>query len=208
MADVIINGAVALGISEGCKMDENGEIVRFSNGVSITNPIQYLWAGLRPAPPIKGSIQVFFDGGSRNNPKGPTGYGFIILNSDNGDVLIRGYGYYASGSSNEMEYRGLLEALVWAQRLECEHVTVMGDSQLVLQQVKGSMAVRDSNLQVFHGKARGIVDAMEERGTTVALTPIPRAENTTADMLCNMGIDSHTHSIICDWGKMAALREA
>ena len=83
---------------------EEGEVLTLHDGTIMRNELQYLWAGMAAMKPgiERGSVMVSFDGACRNNPDGPAGYGFYITNG-NGSVLLRGYGYYPTGTSNQME---------------------------------------------------------------------------------------------------------
>lgn len=55
---------------------------------------------------LQGHCFAASDGASRNNPHGPTGYGFRITSHPYADELVRGY---MNHGSNEMEYEALLE---------------------------------------------------------------------------------------------------
>lgn len=76
-----------------------------------------------------------------------------------GTELIRGYGYGGMDrTTNEMEYTGLLEGLIWALRLDPKHVNICGDSKLVLRQVFEQSPVEDSKLATLHAKVTALMD--------------------------------------------------
>ncbi len=113
------------------------------------------------------------DGASWGNPKGRAGYAFRITVGEHeaglisslvqpfshGTELIRGYGYGGMDrTTNEMEYTGLLEGLIWALRLDPKHVNICGDSKLVLRQVFEQSPVEDSKLATLHAKVTALMD--------------------------------------------------
>jgi ribonuclease HI len=95
------------------------------------------------------TILLVFDGGSRGNP-GP-GYGSYQLTvrgkPEQPKRLEFGDGY----TSNEAEYDTLvaaLEAVIRrARQPERVHLNIRGDSQLVINQIKGQWKVREPRLQ-------------------------------------------------------------
>jgi len=68
---------------------------------------------------------------------------------DGGKDLVRGYDYQALGSSSEMEYKGLLEGLTWALRLDLKTLRIHGDSELVIRQCNNEYDVRDPKLKLL-----------------------------------------------------------
>jgi hypothetical protein len=51
------------------------------SGKTLILPNQEMWAGMRVFE-YKGTVVLNFDGASRNNPKGPAGYGFRITGGE------------------------------------------------------------------------------------------------------------------------------
>lgn len=69
-----------------------------------------------------------------------------------GDLLLQRYGYSPSGgSSNRMEYAGLVEGLHWAKLVHTTKIIVRGDSNLVIKQITGEYQVK---IQCCNGIAR------------------------------------------------------
>lgn len=114
---------------------------------------------MRVVFPAEHAVILTFDGCSKNNPKGPSGYGFVLHRGTNdtnecsmGDLLLQGYGYSPSGgSSNRMEYAGLVEGLHWAKLVHTTKIIVRGDSNLVIKQITGEYQVK---IQCCNGIAR------------------------------------------------------
>jgi ribonuclease HI len=102
---------------------------------------------------------VTFDGGADPNPG--RGYGSFHIVSPTGRELIERLDFSSEGDSmtnNQAEYRTLIAALVHlkdllADRAPVEHVRVDGDSQLVINQVKGAWKVRQQELKPLRALA-------------------------------------------------------
>jgi probable phosphoglycerate mutase len=128
-------------------------------------------------------ITVYFDGSDRHyNAEGGGAYGVVIVKNGktvkeiSGPVVAEG-----PTSHNVAEYAGLIVAMKWliAMRIHDQNIHVMGDSQLVIN-------------QMFHGwKIRGGLYAEKAREAMILrfLFPhmtgewIPRDENRRADFL-------------------------
>ena len=203
-SDVLIHDWFALGLLEKFSGNSNGERLLLRSGKIITLPTQEMFAGMKMVC-HRGTAKLHFDGASRNNPQGPAGYGFRITLEDDDSKqseLIRGYGYGGMNrTSNEMEYCGLIEGLVWALRLDLEHLKVCGDSELIINQMKGSYQVKDPKLQVLFQEANDLVNKSPEE-TKVTFHHVPREQNAMVDMLANMGIDTKENMAVCNWGNV------
>jgi len=128
------------------------------------------------APQLRQSVAVVFDGGSLGNPG--RGYGSYRLRRGDaawGPIVRLEHG--SRITNNEAEYRtliGALEALVAAlDEPGATALEVLGDSQLVLQQLKGAWKVRAGNLVADHARARALLD----RFGAVRLVWQPRAKS-------------------------------
>ena len=184
--------------------------ITLASGTVLRCPIQCMWAGLR-AIMRKGSAQLYFDGASRNNPHGPCGYGFHIERTDDGsrDILVQGSGYCGMNrSSNEMEYEGLIEGLIWATRLDLTHLTISGDSQLIIRQLTGEYSIRNPRLKRLNKKVQEILhDPSFSDGLQVTFRHIPRNENRVADSLANDAIETRMNVTTCNWPNINKLME-
>src|SRR5690242_19903831 len=85
-------------------------------------------------------------------------FGFIIKNGTN---TIHGeYGQAANNSTNNVaEYTGIIKALEWliANNYQNENIVIKGDSQLVIQQMKGNFKVKAPTIILLYRKAMSLI---------------------------------------------------
>lgn len=149
------------------------------------------------APQKTEAFTLHFDGGSRGNP-GPAGSGFVI----SGDSGYKREHYTFLGdrfTNNEAEYNGLLTGLDCIltskkARDSISHLTIYGDSKLVIQQSLGNWKVNAKHLQPLCEEVKGKLDELKKLGVEVNLEYIPRARNSTADGLANTAMDEGSSS--------------
>lgn len=84
-------------------------------------------------------------------------------------------------TSNEAEYLGLIDSLRQCIELHAERVSVKGDSDLVIQQMRGTNRVRHENLIPLHQQAQAFASQFPH----IDFEAIPRARNTVADSIAN-----------------------
>lgn len=87
-------------------------------------------------------------------------------------------------TSVEAEYSALIFALQQALSYEAKEVQVYLDSRVVVEQMKGWMAVRATHLRPLHREARRLV----ERFKRISLRYIPRDRNQLADAIADEAI--------------------
>jgi ribonuclease HI len=131
-------------------------------------------------------ITAYFDGGARGNP-GPAGYGVHIVD-DQGTVLSEQHGSLGIATNNIAEYRGLIAALQWAVEHELKSFTVRGDSQLIVEQMRGNYKVKNEGLKPLYLQARMLVMQIGD----VRFEYVPREQNKDADRLSNLGMDGNS----------------
>ena len=124
------------------------------------------------------------DGGSRGNP-GPAGYGAVVLDKANGDVLAERRGGLGIATNNVAEYNGLIAGLEAARDLGAHTVAVRMDSKLVVEQMSGRWKINNVPLRALVAQARDLVAEFDH----VTFDWIPRARNTRADRLANEAMD-------------------
>lgn len=182
-------------------MSGSDERIETHSGKLLKIEMQAMWAGMAVVK-YRGKACLHVDGASRNNPQGPTGYGFRITIGDKpnkGDELVRGYGHGGMNrSNNEMEYIALLEGLIWAERLRLKQLVIHSDSELIVRQVTGEYQIRNPRLQELHAKVMPLVNEIK-KNAQVSIKQIPRAENSIADCLANLGIDTRENVTACNW---------
>jgi ribonuclease HI len=130
-------------------------------------------------------ITAYFDGGARSNP-GPAGYGVYIVD-DRATVLAELHGSLGNATNNVAEYRGLIAALQWAVDNDVAHLTIKGDSLLIIQQMRGNYKVKNEGLKPLHLQARMLVMQIGD----VKFEHVPREKNKDADRLSNVGMDAN-----------------
>jgi len=130
------------------------------------------------------TVHAYTDGASRGNP-GESGIGFI-LKDEQGGVLYSGSGYIGTATNNVAEYRALLACLAKAREIQCSHLVIHSDSQLMVRQLLGQYRVKDKNLRTYFLKAKEFIQGAPFQTT---ILHVEREENHDADMLANAGID-------------------
>lgn len=136
-------------------------------------------------------VILYFDGASRNNPRGPAGCGWVIremdengADSDDIHCGARSLGKFVS--NNQAEYQGLIEGLQYiADNINCDAVYVRGDSEVVINQMNGDYQVRSDNIIPYYEEADEIRDRLERDDCAVYFRHIYRDKNWKADSLAN-----------------------
>jgi len=134
---------------------------------------------------------LYFDGGSRGNP-GIAGSGSFIANIRGNEVWADSYFIGRNNTNNEAEYTGLLRGLQHlAKIVQTGHtITVRGDSELVIKQMRGEYKVSSPNLKPLWKECQRIANTLPH----IVYEHVPRAANAKADALSNIGMDSSTDS--------------
>ncbi len=137
------------------------------------------------------SIIIYFDGSCIDNPMGAMGYGFVIesKNLDLYEERFSGCPADYGNSNNKAEYLGLLLALEFLaeNRIENQHVTIYGDSKMVIDQCTGKKGMnknaryRDTGVMVLDT----IESLIKNANLSFNFGWIPREENSKADVLSN-----------------------
>ncbi|MEI7647377.1 MAG: reverse transcriptase-like protein [Actinobacteria bacterium] len=127
------------------------------------------------------------DGGSRNNP-GQAAYGAVVIDPESGEVIVECAELIGIASNNVAEYSGLVAGLEAVRALDPEAtVLVKMDSKLVVEQMSGRWKIKHPDMRALAMKARDVLPY-----ENVEYQWIPRAENSRADALLNMVLDSRT----------------
>jgi ribonuclease HI len=134
------------------------------------------------------SAILYFDGGSRGNPGIAAGAAVIILAEGKSLTMAR---YMERATNNEAEYTGLVIGLEKAQELGLKSLEIRGDSQLVINQVKGDWKVKSESLRPFYQRACQLVAGFDQ----VSWRWIERAKNSLADAAANQCMDAGKKSL-------------
>lgn len=129
-------------------------------------------------------LVAYIDGACRGNP-GEGGVG-ILFQDDRGTPFFKAYKYIGKVTNNIAEYRALILALEKAQKLRAKSLTIYSDSQLIVNQVRGSYRVRDAKLKPLLREALSLMKGFPE----VEVKAIGREGNKFADSLANRAIDT------------------
>ena len=129
-----------------------------------------------------GRAHVYFDGAARGNP-GSAAVGWVLVTGDG--IATEGSERIGRATNNQAEYEALLRALEAALDYGFEELTIKGDSQLVVKQVRGEWDVNDPTLREKRLRARELLDRVEEW----SIDHVPREINDRADELANEAFD-------------------
>jgi ribonuclease HI len=132
-------------------------------------------------PATKAIVHV--DGGARGNP-GPAAAACVIT-SPAGELLGEHTQLLGATTNNVAEYRALLLGLEQARELGAGEVEVIGDSELIAQQVLGRYKVRNESLRPLHAAVMRALAGFDRW----SIRTVPRERNARADALVNGALD-------------------
>lgn len=129
-------------------------------------------------------VEIFTDGGSRNNP-GDAGLGAYITRD--GAVLAELSEYLGKQTNNYAEYTAVIRALEWCLEngLSEESIAFKMDSKLVVEQVQGNWKVKEPRLMPLVVRVRELA----ARFPRVTFAHVRREFNKDADRLANEAMD-------------------
>ncbi len=132
------------------------------------------------------SFVVEADGGSRGNP-GPAGYGAVVKDAADGQVLAEVAEAIGTQTNNVAEYRGLIAGLRALLDLAGDGASaeVRMDSKLVIEQMAGRWKIKNEGLRPLATEAASLA-----RRLRVTWRWIPREKNKDADRLANEAMDA------------------
>ena len=128
-------------------------------------------------------LVVNVDGGARGNP-GPAAIAAVLATPD-GEVIERKGEAIGRATNNVAEYRAMLLGIERAQALGASEVELIGDSELVVKQVKGEYRVKDEGLRPLHAEVRAALDSFDRW----SIRHVHREHNAEADRLVNETLD-------------------
>lgn len=128
------------------------------------------------------TLTLQFDGGSRGNP-GPAGYGIVLAAAD-GTPLVTVGSFIGNATNNVAEYRGLIRGLNEALKLGATRLRVVGDSELVIRQMRGEYKVRNPGLKPLYEQA----NALATKFASIGFEHTRRHNNGLADKLANLAM--------------------
>ncbi|KAK3004298.1 hypothetical protein RJ639_018394 [Escallonia herrerae] len=132
---------------------------------------------------------MYFDGASRSpdgtkqettkNNKSGIGIVFVTLE---GALLPYSFALSEGCSNNEAEYEFVIAGLELALQIPIIELTIYGDSQLVVKQLRGEYTVRRTNLVPYHERANQLLSQFRK----VQIFHIRRGVNARADSLVGL----------------------
>ena len=129
-------------------------------------------------------LVVHVDGGARGNP-GPAAIA-AVLSTPQGEVVEEHGERIGDATNNVAEYRAVLLGLERARARGAREVEVVGDSELVVRQVRGEYKVKDDALKALYAK---VVKALAEFDSW-SIRHVRREDNAEADRLVNVALDA------------------
>jgi len=129
------------------------------------------------------SVIVNVDGGSRGNP-GPAAIAAVVTDPS-GAMLAERAETIGEATNNVAEYRALLLGIDLAKQLGADEIEFVGDSMLIVEQVRGRWKVKQEHLRPLNAEVR---DALRDLGNW-SIRHVRRGENERADELLNEALD-------------------
>jgi ribonuclease HI len=128
-------------------------------------------------------LVVNVDGGARGNP-GPAAIAAVVATPE-GEILEERSETIGQATNNVAEYRALLLGIERARALGAREVELVGDSELIVRQVRGEYRVKDAALRELHARVGEALDGLERW----SIRHVRREENARADLLVNEALD-------------------
>ena len=129
-------------------------------------------------------LVVHVDGGARGNP-GPAAIAAVVADADGG-LVEESAEPIGPATNNVAEYRALLLGIERARALGADELELVGDSELVVRQVRGEYRVKDAALRELHGRVREALAGFERW----SIRHVRREANERADQLVNEALDA------------------
>jgi len=129
-------------------------------------------------------LTVHVDGGSRGNP-GPAAIAAVVSDRD-GEIVDRAKQVIGRATNNVAEYRALLLGIERALEHGASELDLVGDSELVVKQVRGEYRVKDAGLKPLHSAAQKALGNFAEW----QIRHVKRERNSEADALVNQALDA------------------
>ena len=124
------------------------------------------------------------DGGARGNP-GPAAIAAVATTPDGEELTSRGQPI-GRATNNVAEYRAMLLGIELARDLGASEVELVGDSELIVKQVRGEYKVKNADLRPLRDEVRAGLRGFD--GWTIR--HVRREQNEAADSLVNETLDA------------------
>lgn len=178
----------ALAITEDLLKTGKAKSITLLDHYNTTWQLKELKKYLQEMDTTPHNVTVYFDGGFDIGEK-LSGLGIAIYYEQNGKKyrLRKNMKLEYLDSNNEAEYAALHFAIDELQNLDVHHqtVTIIGDSQVVINQMSGEWPVYEQNLASW-------ADRIDEKLKRLNITPefqlVPREQNGEADSLASQAL--------------------
>lgn len=128
-------------------------------------------------------VTLYCDGASRGNP-GKASCGFVLIDTETGNELLRQGTYLGEKTNNQAEYTGLLLGIRRAKEYQPVKIHCFLDSELVTKQMKGEYKIKNPEMKRLHDL---VVEEME--GENVDFQHVLRHLNSLADAMANHALE-------------------
>jgi ribonuclease HI len=128
-------------------------------------------------------VVVNVDGGARGNP-GPAAIAAVVQDAGGGMLEERGE-RIGRATNNVAEYKALLLGIARADALGADEIELVGDSELIVKQVKGEYKVRDATMRELHAEVEKALQGFD----SWSIRHVRREHNAEADRLVNQVLD-------------------
>lgn len=127
-------------------------------------------------------LVVNVDGGARGNP-GPAAIAAVA--QAGGEVVVERGERIGRATNNVAEYRALLLGIEIATTLGAHELELVGDSELIVKQVKGEYKVKDATMRELHAEVKRALRDFDRW----SIRHVRREHNAEADRLVNETLD-------------------
>ncbi|MCO5560961.1 hypothetical protein L7F22_014581 [Adiantum nelumboides] len=129
---------------------------------------------------LEDAYNLLFDGAYRRQRNKAAG-GFVILNEEKKEVLKKGIELHLAHSNNEAEYATLKAGLEECKSMGIKRLMVRGDALLIVRQVQGTWACKNSKLLQWLHEVKLLMKDFE----AIQIQHISRQHNKEADNMAN-----------------------
>jgi len=157
--------------------------INVTNSTNYTNPTNPTKVANGSNEPESDAYMMAFDGCSKGNP-GRAGAGAVIY-CNRAEIWADAKFVGPKETNNVAEYAGLIMGLHEALRRNIKQLTVQGDSELIIKQMKKEYAVKSPNIKAYYEAAAALAAKFER----VHFKHVYRNHNVRADALSNAGIE-------------------
>ncbi|MCO5568364.1 hypothetical protein L7F22_022063 [Adiantum nelumboides] len=133
-----------------------------------------------PQGELEDAYTLLFDGAYRRQRNKAAG-GFVILNEEKKEVLKKGIQLHLAHSNNEAEYATLKAGLKECKSMGIRRLMVKGDALLIVRQVQGTWACKNSKLLQWLHEVKLLMKDFE----AIQIQHISRQHNKEADNMAN-----------------------